>query len=55
MAKKGEKIRIKIDREKLRPRERAPIKPSRKFEEKTRREERQPKHKKNPLRSVEEE
>jgi hypothetical protein len=46
--------RITIKKEKLRPKERAPILPSKKFEEKTRREDRKAKHKKD-LRRLEEE
>lgn len=53
MARKTE-IRIKIEKEKLRPRERAPIKPTRKFEDKRRREDRKAKHKKG-LRRLDEE
>jgi hypothetical protein len=44
--KKPEKIKIK--KESLRPRERAPILPSKKFEDKRAREQRRPKHKKDP-------
>jgi hypothetical protein len=44
-----------IEKEKLRPRERAPIMPSKKFEDKRRREERIEKHKKNLRRQIEEE
>jgi len=44
-----------IEKEKLRPRDRAPIMPSKKFEDKRRREERREKHKKDPRRLVEEE
>jgi len=40
--------KITIEKEKLRPRPRAPILPSKKFEDKRRREERRPKHKKDP-------
>jgi hypothetical protein len=39
--------RITIEKEKLRPRERAPILPSKKFQDKRRREERREKHKKD--------
>lgn len=46
MKKKLPKITIK--KETLRPRERAPILPSRKFEDKRTRDERRPKHKKDP-------
>jgi len=53
VAKKEKKLII--EKEKLRPRERAPIMPSRKFEDKRRREERTEKHKKDPRRFVEEE
>jgi hypothetical protein len=49
VAKKS--IKIKIEKEKLRPRERAPILPSKTFEDKTRK--RQPKHKKDPRREPE--
>ena len=45
MAKQIDKITIEKD--KLRPRERAPILPSKKFEDKRRREERRAKHKKD--------
>jgi hypothetical protein len=45
MAKKSEKITL--DKEKLRPRERAPILPTKKFEDKRRRELTREKHKKN--------
>jgi hypothetical protein len=44
MPKKTDKIRI--DKDKLRPRERAPILPSKKFDDKRRRD----KHKKDPRR-----
>ena len=53
MAKKTDKI--KIEKEKLRPRERAPILPSKKFEDKRRRPKRQEKHKKDPRRLIDEE
>jgi len=43
-----------IEKEKLRPRERAPILPSKKFEDKRRREDRREKHKKDPRRLAEE-
>ena len=46
MAKKTTKITIEIEKEKLRPRERAPILPTKKIEDKRRREERE-KHKKD--------
>jgi hypothetical protein len=52
--KKIDKIKITIEKEKLRPRERAPILPSKKFEDKRRREERREKHKKDLRRSGEE-
>jgi len=45
---------IKIEKEKLRPRERAPILPSKKFEDKRRRDERRVKHKKDLRRLPEE-
>ena len=45
VAKKANKITI--EKEKLRPRERAPILPTKKFEDKRRRDERREKHKKN--------
>ncbi|HJQ71507.1 MAG TPA: hypothetical protein VKA70_21200 [Blastocatellia bacterium] len=48
MAKKADKITI--EKEKLRPRERAPILPTKKFEDKRRRE----KHKKDLRRSTDE-
>lgn len=44
-----------IEKEKLQPRNRAPIMPSKQFEDKRRREERREKHKKDPRRLVEEE
>jgi hypothetical protein len=52
MAKKTEKITL--DKEKLRPRERAPILPTKKFEDKRRRELEREKHKKK-LRQLEDE
>ena len=52
MAKKPDKIIIKKDE--IRPRERAPILPSKKFEDKRTRDERRPKHKKDPRRQSEE-
>jgi hypothetical protein len=52
MAKKAAKITIEKD--KLRPRERAPILPTKKFEDKRRREERREKHKKNIRRLIDE-
>jgi hypothetical protein len=42
--------KIKIRKEDLRPRERAPILPTKKFEDKRTRDNRRPKHKKDPLR-----
>ena len=45
VAKKADKI--VIEKEKLRPRERAPILPTKKFEDKRRRDERRAKHKKD--------
>ncbi len=53
MAKKNEKITI--EKEKLRPRERAPIMPTKKIEDKRHKEERREKHKKDPRRLIEEE
>ena len=52
MAKKPVKTIIK--KEELRPRERAPILPTKKFEDKRTRDERRPKHKKDPRRHGEE-
>jgi hypothetical protein len=52
MPKKADKITI--EKEKLRPRERAPILPTKKFEDKRRREERREKHKKNLRRIIDE-
>jgi hypothetical protein len=52
VAKKADKITI--EKEKLRPRERAPILPTKKFEDKRRREERREKHKKDLRRSNDE-
>ncbi|HVG21735.1 MAG TPA: hypothetical protein VNI02_22055 [Blastocatellia bacterium] len=52
MAKKTDKITI--EKEKLRPRPRAPILPTKKFEDKRRRDERNEKHKKDLRRSVDE-
>lgn len=46
--------KITIEKDKLRPRPRAPILPTKKFEDKRRRDERREKHKKD-LRQVEEE
>jgi hypothetical protein len=51
--KKTDKIRIEKD--KLRPRPRAPILPSKKFEDKRRREERREKHKKDIRRAIDQE
>lgn len=51
MAKKDDKI--KISKEDIRPRERAPILPTKKFEDKTRKTDRHAKHKKDPLRNTE--
>jgi len=45
VAKKSNKMTI--EKEKLRPRERAPILPTKKFEDKRRRDERREKHKKD--------
>jgi hypothetical protein len=53
MAKKVDKIII--EKEKLRPRERAPILPTKKFEDKRHRDERRVKHKKDLRQSVNEE
>ena len=50
MAKKAAKI--KIEKEKLRPRERAPILPTKKIEDKRTRNERREKHKKDLRRLV---
>ncbi|HEY6329720.1 MAG TPA: hypothetical protein VI756_10310 [Blastocatellia bacterium] len=50
MPKKSEKI--VIEKEKLRPRERAPILPSKQFEPKTQKTDRRAKHKKDPLREA---
>jgi hypothetical protein len=47
--------KITIEKEKLRPRERAPILPSKKFEDKRTRDERRPKYKKDPRKSVDDE
>jgi hypothetical protein len=52
VAKKLDKITI--EKEKLRPRERAPILPTKKFEDKRRRDERREKHKKDPRRLIDE-
>ena len=53
MKKKLPKITIK--KEKLRPRERAPILPTKKFEDKRTRDERRPKYKKDPRKIVDDE
>jgi hypothetical protein len=47
--------KITIEKDKLRPRPRAPILPSKKFEDKRRREERREKHKKDIRRASDEE
>ena len=47
--------KITIEKEKLRPRPRAPILPSKKFEDKRRREERREKHKKDIRRAIDDE
>jgi hypothetical protein len=52
--KMAKKIKIKIEKEKLRPRERAPLLPSKKFEDKRRRDERRAKHKKDLRRLIDE-
>ena len=52
MPRKPNKIRIK--KEELRPRERAPILPTKKFEDKRNRNDRRVKHKKDPRRQAEE-
>ncbi|MFP5264433.1 MAG: hypothetical protein ACLGJB_21315 [Blastocatellia bacterium] len=52
MAKKTDKITI--EKEKLRPRARAPILPTKKFEDKRRRDERNEKHKKDLRRGIDE-
>ena len=46
--------KITIEKEKFRPRPRAPILPSKKFEDKRRRDERREKHRKDPRRAEEE-
>jgi hypothetical protein len=46
--------KITIEKDKFRPRPRAPILPSKKFEDKRRRDERREKHKKDPRRVDEE-
>jgi hypothetical protein len=46
--KKTDKINITIDKDKFRPRPRAPILPTKKFEDKRLRDERREKHKKDP-------
>jgi hypothetical protein len=53
--KKTDKITITIEKDKLRPRPRAPILPSKKFADKRRREERREKHKKDIRRAIDEE
>ena len=53
VAKKTTKITIEIEKEKLRPRERAPILPTKKIADKRRREQRQ-KHKKDLRRLTDE-
>ena len=45
--------KITIEKDKFRPRPRAPILPSKKFEDKRRRDERRVKHKKDPRRAEE--
>jgi hypothetical protein len=52
VAKKADKITI--EKEKLRPRARAPILPTKKFEDKRRRDERNEKHKKDLRRRIDE-
>jgi hypothetical protein len=52
VAKKPAKVTIKKDD--LRPKERAPILPTKKFEDKRTRNDRRSKHKKDPRREVEE-
>jgi hypothetical protein len=47
VAKKPDANKITIEKEKLRPRERAPIMPSKKFADKRRRDEEREKHKKD--------
>ena len=55
MVKKGDKSRtIVIEKEKLRPRERAPILPSKPIEDRRKKEERREKHKKDPRRLIDE-
>lgn len=54
LAKKTDKIKIKIKKEELLPRERAPIMPTRKIEDKRRKDERREKHKKDPRREASE-
>ena len=53
MAKKTAKITIEIEKEKLRPRQRAPILPTKKIDDKRRREQRA-KHKKDMRRLLDE-
>jgi hypothetical protein len=48
--KKTDKINIKIEKDKFRARPRAPILPTKKFEDKRLRDERREKHKKDPRR-----
>ena len=56
MAKKGDKSRtIVIKKEKLRPRERAPILPSKPIEDRRKKEERREKHKQDLRRALDEE
>lgn len=52
VAKKS--VKMTIEKEKLRPRPRAPILPTKKFEDKRRRDERNEKHKKDLRRSTDE-
>ena len=53
VAKKPDSNKITIEKEKLRPRERAPIIPSKKFEDKRRRDVERKKHKKDLRRVTE--
>lgn len=55
LAKKTDKIKIKIKKEELLPRERAPILPTKKIEDKRHKDERREKHKKDPRRLMDEE
>jgi hypothetical protein len=48
-------LKIKIAREKLRPKERAPVMPTKKIEDRRRKDERRPKHKTDLRRRPEEE